>query len=232
MSRWPFRTRPGVGDDVVYETRSWWTRWLPNRLNLGWYAYANAASARNRHMVRLNEMMLKVDAELHRWAEAEAALAAEKDTSKGSKHNHLGISSVFPMDPKTISSMLPYVAEPEPKFKAYLNQSILKRILKQHNVGTSVSNNAAPASDNKSGNTYDMIVSTADTTAPGIYDNGAHVVQWRADQERNSSGSSQNKSGSNPTKEDWKRARKANPKRPDEDQGEWDKRVKQWLQSN
>ena len=230
MSKQPFRTRPGVGDDVVYETRPWWLRWLPNRLNIGWYAYANAASARNRHMVRLNEMTVKHMAELNLWAEAEAQLSGEKGDSKSSQHNHLGISSVFMMDPRAIKSMLPYVDEPKAKFKEFISMNVIKKILKQHNVAA-IQNNATKNTDEKK---YDMIVSTVDPSTPGVYDNAQHVVQWKAqDQGRDNSkgNNTQNKSGGNPTKEDWKRARSQNPKHDDEDQGAWDKRCKRWINS-
>ena len=234
MSKQPFRTRPGVGDDVVYETRPWWLRWLPNRLNIGWYAYANAASARNRHMVRLNEMTVKHLAELNLWAEAEAQLAGEKGDSKSSQHNHLGISAVFAMDPRAIKSMLPYVDEPTAKFKEFINMNVIKKILKQHNVAQQnkgEQNNATGGDDKKP---YDLVISTLDTATPGLYDNARHVTQWKAEDHGrdNSKGTNtQKKSGGNPTREDWKRARAENPKHDDEDQGDWDKRCKRWLNS-
>ncbi len=226
MSAKPFRTRPGTGDDVVYETRRWWLRWLPNWIDLGWYAYANAASARNRAIQKLNITGKIFTDDLHKWAEAESLLAAEKKSSDESKHNHLGISDVFPLDPKRIKNMLPYVDEPENTFRKVINHSLVKQIMRQYEV----TEKGAKKTDGKTSKQYDAIVSSVDAiTNPEFFknDNARQLLHWEPEKKKGS----KNQDKSDGGKMNFKEARKHVPRYDDESQADWDKRVKEYINS-
>ena len=217
--KWPFRPRPGVGDDVVYEIKSFFFLWCPN-WSIGYKEYANAASARNRISTRLNEMAEKFEKELHKYAEAEAELKAERDDLKGSRYNHLGIGEVIYLEKKDFKEMLPYIPEPKPKWKEFVQKAKVIRILREHGA----LDKTKQLADARVKGTTIYSPSDAVDDHPEFFasDSAEHLVKWRPEK-KNSGANGQNKQGGRAT---IKNLRDEFPQEDDEDYPEWDKRLK------
>lgn len=171
----PVQPRPGVGDDIVYYKKSWWFRWLPHNWKVGWYPYANVASARNRQVERLNKACSTAHDLLREWAEFEALVQKDSAFIKGSSFNGLGIGAVDYMTTKELSIMYPLCGEVEPQFKTFILKHVIDETLSKVGVKKS--------SHSKKPKRADMIVTTVEGSKSLQSDDTEHVVAWRAEKE-------------------------------------------------
>lgn len=216
-----FRPRPGFNGDVVYEIRSLFWSWLPNTWNIGWKPYANAASGRNKVSSELNEMAYKFKEKLDRLAELEAVLAEERKDLKGSQHrsyDHLGVGDVIYHQKKAFAHMLPFVAEPEPEWKKLINKAAFNRAMQRHNV--TVKNDKDDKPKNRE-------VFTPRHVAEKLQNShDSHVIAWDDKKERGSSAHNSGQKKSKGKKSKWIQLRSEFPIEDDENQNEWDARVR------
>ncbi len=222
----PFRRRPGVGGDVVYEIRSWLWRWWFNSSNVGWIPYANAASARNRHAVKLNEMAAEMEEELEKYAKAEAELLAEKTDHRGVSYSHLGISPVTYMEKKSLKDMLPICDEPLPLWQKFVSKSVVVRVLQKHNAFSKKDKKQEARKGRTIVGREEDVRNHPEAFAG---DNAENILSYRA--EKKDSAGKQNQQKGN--KKGWKSLRGDNHQYEGESQNEWDQRLREkWKDEN
>lgn len=214
--KWPFRPRPGVGNDVVYEKKSLLTWLLPHGWSIGFYPFANAASSRNRHAQKLNKICEELVAELHKWAEAGAQVQAERDELDGYKFDHLGVGRVIYMTGKEVSDMIPYVPDVELKFEKFVYKHVIDGIKREYGLKTS--DNKKPANKLRP----DVMVTTPEGAKGLTTDDAAHVIAWKQEEKKNSSGKRPNKNRMQELREEY-------PKDPGENKQEWNNRLQEIL---
>lgn len=188
----PYRPRAGGKDgDIIFEKRGFFSSLLPDSWNVGWQPYANAASARNRHVANLNKLVEKLTKELHLWAEAEAVLQADSAYLERYRFDHLKVGMVIRMDKKEIEAMLPYTPETEPKFRKVIYQHIIKAILKEHEADASLVDKRL----NKNIDTHkpDVIVTSPEGRRSLTSSDAEEVVVFKASDSGNSQGGGNSK---------------------------------------
>lgn len=224
MKRW-FRPRIGRDDDVVWEIKSAFFFFLPAKWGWGFREYANEAAQRNRISIELNTMAKEFEAKIVKFAEAEASLKSERDSLKEKKYNHLGVGTPGIYDTKDFKNMFPYVDDPEHEWKAFVNKSVWKRILKSYGADESVAEQSK-RHGNMPKTQGRVMISPSDAVEKHseffAKDGAEQLVRYRPpEQKRGSSSGTGEKKPQN-----FKALRGDHPKRDGESQNEYDDRIR------
>lgn len=226
FKRW-FRPRAARDDDVIWEIKSRLLWFVPAKWGWGYREYANAASHRNRIAVKMNRMSKEFIQVIEEYAEAEASLKAESKSLDGKKYNHLWVGDPILLHPDEFSEMLPYVAEPEPEWKAFVSSAVWKRILKNHGVdGKQEKSHRHPDSPQNREGMVMISPSPAIESHPEFFkkEGAEQLLRYRAPEKKSSSSGNKKSSGS---KKNFKALRKEYPQQSGESQNEWDNRLRE-----
>jgi hypothetical protein len=215
------RTQGGQIGDTVFWIRRWWLGWLPQWATIGFYAYANAASARNREAVKLNKICRELEITLHAYAAAEATVANENKNNAGSRFDHLGMSKVGYVDMRELKGMVPMVDEPEPKFKKWIYSHRINDILREYDV---VPESTRRKSKMDGFKPHVMVTSPEGKPSAQREEQGEQVVSWQAPSNKKSQGNNQSSD-----KARRKQLRNHNPKWEDETPKEYEQRINELL---
>jgi hypothetical protein len=179
---YPVQPRTGIGDDIVYWRRRFLCRLFPNSWNIGWYPYANVASARNQQIKKLNKASRAAVKALEEWARLEAIVQEDSTFIKTHSFNDLGVGDVELMSAKELSKMLPLCGRVETEFKTVIHKHLIDKALLDAGVKPEKSKKADKA---------DMIVTTVDGSKQLNGDHARHVMAWKSKEDANKKGSKQ-----------------------------------------
>lgn len=215
-----FQPRTGQPGDVVFYKRSFGYWWLPNKAFIGWRPYANAASAKNKHEVKMNKLADEFMDELYAWAQATKDLQGDAaNMRKEYEIDMYGIGKPTYLTVKDVKAMLPYTPSPTPEWKSFIQPSVITKVL----VAAKVDVGKAMGNKDKS----DLVVTNA--KGKDLVDQGkAHSFVEFKSGDKNSQG---NNSG-NKSKGKWKQLKGQFPQKDGETPEEWTNRLKEILENN
>ena len=175
-----YRMRPGNGNDVIYERKSWWFCWVPSFLGIGFYPYANAASGRNRSVEKLNKLAQDIIKEADTYAASESVISDEWYELKNKETvDRYGISELEYLDDKFIKPMLPFKKYVKEDFREVILKKVIDRALKDHKVDP----NSYKGKSSNNGK-VDMVITSKDGLDNFDMDHARHVVAYEKDKEK------------------------------------------------